>query len=253
MRTSWHGLWGCAQGPASRLAPPARMLAGLLLFAACMSAPATDLAGLACIAAGTCAWLLFCRTPLGTVGKAALLGLSFLLPAFLLTPLIRNAAPGASGSWQRSLEVPWSLLVRGLSGMLVTLGAVTSLTTSDLREGLVRLPIPRHVSAILLQIIHQTGTLIDETRQVASAMAIRGASGSGRTAWRVLASLPQVWIPRVVVRAEEVAAAMEVRGYGQDTIPSFHQNRLRVRDVIVLLLAAGLLGGAVTLRWRAGR
>jgi energy-coupling factor transporter transmembrane protein EcfT len=143
------------------------------------------------------------------------------------------------------------MFVRGLSGMLVTLGTVTSLSASDLREGLARLSIPRHVSAILLQIIHQAGTLVDETRQVASAMAIRGASGAGRTAWRVLASLPQVWIPRVVIRAEEVAAAMEVRGYGQDTIPSFHGNRLRPRDIIALLLATGLFGAAAVLWWGA--
>ena len=251
MRKSWHGLWGCARGPATRLTPQTRILTGLLLFAVCMSAPVTGLAGLACITGGTAAWLLLCRSPLGTIGRAVLLGLSFLLPAFLLTPLIRNAPVGAGWNWERSVAVPWSMLIRGLSGMLVTLGAVTALSASDLREGMMHLPIPRHISAILLQIIHQAGTLVDETRQVASAMAIRGASGAGRAAWRVLASLPQVWIPRVVVRAEEVAAAMEIRGYGQDTIPSFQGSRLRARDVVVLLLAAGLFGGAVVLRWGA--
>lgn len=249
MRTSWHGLWGCARGRARSLTPQTRILTGLLVFAVCLAAPMPDLRGLACIAGGTTAWLLFCRTPARTVGRMALLGLSFLLPAFLLTPLIRNAPAGARWSWEHSLAVPWTMLVRGLGGVLVTLGAVTTLTASDLREGLVHLPIPRHVSAILLQVIHQTGTLVDETRQIVSAMAVRGASGSGRTAWRVLASLPQVWIPRVVVRAEEVAAAMEIRGYGQDTIPSFQGSRLRARDVIVLLLAVGLLAVAVGLRW----
>jgi len=214
-----------------------------------MSAPVTGLAGLACIVGGTTAWILLCRTPPATIGKATLLGLSFLLPAFLLTPFIGNTPAGAVSGWQRSVAVPWSMFARGLSGMLVTLGTVTSLSASDLREGLLRLPIPRHVSAILLQIIHQAGTLVDETRQVSSAMAVRGASGAGRTAWRVLASLPQVWIPRVVVRAEEVAAAMEVRGYGQDTIPSFHGSRFRGRDLTVLVLAAGLLGGTIALRW----
>ncbi|MFB3907744.1 MAG: energy-coupling factor transporter transmembrane protein EcfT [Candidatus Eisenbacteria bacterium] len=249
MRTSWHGLWGCARGPATRLTPQTRVLAGLMLFAVCMAAPVTGLAGLACVAGGTAAWLLLCSPPLGTIGRVVLLGLSFLLPAFILTPLIRNAPAGAAWSWGRSVAVPWSMFVRGLSGMLVMLGVVTSLTASDLREGLVQLPIPRHVSAILLQIIHQAGTLLDETRQVASAMAVRGASGSGRTAWRILVSLPQVWIPRVVVRAEEVASAMEIRGYGQDTIPCFHGRRLQARDVAVLLLASGLLAGAVALRW----
>jgi len=229
------------------------MLVGASVFAVCLLAPVTNLEGLACITAGTVAWLLFCRIPLETLGKTLLLGLSFLLPAFLLVPLIHNAPAGSEWSWDRSLAVPSSMLARGLSGMLVTLGTVTSLSASDLREGLLRLPIPRHVAAILLQIIHQAGSLVDETRQVASTMAVRGAAGGGRTAWRVLASLPQVWIPRVVVRAEEVAAAMEIRGYGQDTLPSFRETRFRALDLVVLLFAVGLLAGAIALRWRLGR
>lgn len=249
MRTSPHDLWGCAHGPATRLTPQTRVLVGMALFAICMAAPVTKLPGLICVSACTCAWLIGCRTPLKAIGHAVLLGLVFLLPAFFLTPLIRHGPSGAAWSWSRSIAVPWSIFVRGMSGILVSLGTVTSLGTSDLREGLGHLPVPRLVSAILLQIIHQTGTLVDETRQVACAMAVRGASGGGRTAWRILVSLPQVWIPRVVARAEDVAAAMEIRGYGQDTIGSFQRAPFRTGDVVVLALAAGLLGCAVALRW----
>jgi energy-coupling factor transporter transmembrane protein EcfT len=248
VRTSWHDLWGCAHGPATRLTPQTRVLAGTALFATCMVAPVTRLPGIVCVSACTCAWLIGCRTPLRAIGNVVLLGLALLLPVFFLTPLIRNVPFGAAWSWSRSIAVPWSMFVRGMGGVLVSLATVTSLSTSDLREGLVRLPIPRLVSAILLQVIHQTGTLVDETRQVACAMAVRGASGGGRTAWRVLVSLPQVWIPRVVVRAEGVAAAMEIRGYGQDTIRSFHRAPLRTGDVVVLALALGSLGCAGALR-----
>jgi energy-coupling factor transporter transmembrane protein EcfT len=217
-----------------------------------MAAPVTRLPGVVCVSACTCAWLIGCRPPLKTVGNAALLGLALFLPAFFLAPLIRNGPSEATWNWSRAMAVPWSIFVRGLCGMLVSLGTVTSLSASDLREGLVRLPIPRLVSAILLQIIHQTGTLVDETRQVAWAMAVRGASGGGRTAWRVLSSLPQVWIPRVVLRAEDVAAAMEIRGYGLDSIRSFRRDRLRAGDAVVLALALGFLACAIALRWAGG-
>ena len=132
--------------------------------------------------------------------------------------------------------------------MLVSVATVASLTASDLREALVRLPVPSIVSAILLQIVHQTATLFYETERVASAMAVRGASSGGTTAWRVLASLPKVWLPRVLVRAERVAAAMELRGYCDADLPSFRQHKSRPADAGVLVLSIAVLALAITLR-----
>jgi len=64
-----------------------------------------------------------------------------------------------------------------------------------------------------VQIVHQAASLFYETKRVASAMAVRGASGGGKAAWQVLWSLPRVWLPRIVDRADRVADAMELRGY----------------------------------------
>ena len=132
--------------------------------------------------------------------------------------------------------------------MLVSVATVTSLTASDLREALVRLPVPSIVSAVLLQIVHQTGTLFYETQRVASAMAVRGASSGGVAAWRLLVSLPKVWLPRVLVRAERVAAAMELRGYCDADLPSFPRVKSRLADGAVVVLGIGVLALAITLR-----
>ena len=249
MRTPWHDIWGCARGPAARLAPQIRIVVGALLVAVCLVAPALTPPGASLIAAATLAWFAACRPPRAVTRAGALLGLALFLPCLLLTPLIHLRPPEPGWSWSRSLEVPASMFVRGLSGMLVALATVTTLSAGDLREGLIRLPVPRVVSVILLQIIHQTMTLADETRHVAGAMAVRGAAGGGRTAWRVLSSLPQVWLPRVLVRAESVAAAMELRGYCDAGLPSFRRIALRAGDGIALALALGLLGTAAAIRW----
>ncbi len=213
MRTSLHDLWGCGRGPVTRAAPQTRLLAGAATFASCMVSTGATLSGSLCAGLICACWLWACRPPWRVVRTSLLLGLTLFLPYFLLLPLLADAPLANPESWRRALVVPWTIVLRGLCGMLVCTAAVTSVSASDLREALLRLPVPSIVSAILLQIVHQTATLFSETKQVASAMAVRGASSGGLAAWRVLFSLPQVWLPRVIVRAERVADAMELRGY----------------------------------------
>ena len=249
MRTFIHDIWGCARGPATALAPQTRIIAGAALFAACMIAPATTAPGIAFGVAAAVLWLAACGLPGKLVRSSLVFGLVLFLPFFLLA-LIGNATPHElPGGWKQSLIVPSSILVRGLTGMFVSIATAASLNASDLREGLIRLPLPRIVSEILLQIVHQTATLVYETRRVAAAMAVRGASGGGLTAWRVLASLPCVWLPRVMQRAERVAAAMELRGYCDGELHSFRAAPMRILDGAALILVFCTLGIAVAIRW----
>lgn len=248
MRATWHELWGSARGPTTRLAPQIRLLAGALVFFGCMLAPAADEHGALFIAVATTAWLAACEPPPKTVWTAVGLGLALFLPYFLLLPLLPAPPAASAGGFWPMLRVPWTLLVRGMSGILVSLATVTTLSASDLREALVRLPVPAIVSAILVQIVHQTATLFYETKRVAAAMAVRGATSGGRAAWRVLAAVPSVWLPRILERADRVAAAMELRGYCESELPCFEPRALRLGDVLALLLALGALGAGIMLR-----
>jgi energy-coupling factor transporter transmembrane protein EcfT len=250
MRTSWHDIWGSARGPATRLTPQTRLAAGAATAAACLISPVTTVPGALVAAASAVSWLVACRPPRRVLIAFVLLGLGTFLPYFLLAPLIQAGPPGTAWSLSRALEVPWSVLARGMSVMLVSIATVTSLSASDLREGLVRLPVPGAVSAILLQIVHQTVMLLVETRRVASAMAVRGASRGGLAAWRVLWSLPRVWFPRIIVRAERVAAAMEMRGYCDGGPSAFRDSRMGLADLAALVLVLGVLGLASALRWK---
>lgn len=234
MRTSLHDIWGCGRGPIAKLAPRTRLLCGAAAFAACMIAPAARPNGSLVAIAVPVAWLAACRPPLRVIRLSVGLGLLLFLPYFLLLPLL----PATSGGVRHAWIVPWTILLHGMSGMLVSMGTVASLSASDLREAMVRLPVPKVVSAILLQIVHQTATLFYETKRVASAMAVRGASSRSRTAWRVLSSLPQTWLPRIVMRAERVAAAMELRGYCDEDLRSFGREKPGLADAAALALAA---------------
>ncbi len=245
MRRSLHDVLGCGRGPLKALAPHTRLLAGTLVFAASMVAPAATAQGSLVVVGLVVAWLSACRPPLRVMRMTVLLGLVLFLPYVLLWPLL-PASP--TEGWHSAAAILWAIVLRGLSGMLVTLGTIACLDGSDLREALARLPVPRLVSAILLQITHQTATLFHETKSVASAMAVRGASTAGMAAWHILRALPRVWLPRVVLRAERIASVMELRGYCDDHLCSFSKAKTRAADVVALLAAAAALTLSILMR-----
>ncbi len=247
MKSSRHDNWGSAKGPITNLSPQARITCGACVLAACLAAPADTPAGVGAVAAAVLTWLAAVRPPLRVASSAALFGLVVFSPYFLLTPLIR--ADSASGDWLHALTVPWTVFFRGMTATQVCVATATSLTAGELRQGLARLPIPHVVSAILIQIVHQTAALIHETRRMAAAIAVRGGTKGYRTALRVLGSLPRVWLPRVVDRAERVACAMELRGYCRRDIKAMGSVPAELKDVAAVGLAFFALMGTVALRF----
>lgn len=247
MRKALHDLWGCAHGPISRLAPSTRIVAGAAAFATCVVAPAATKPGTALVATVTILWLIACGTPGRVVRTVLFFGLAVLLPYFLLVPLIQTDAT-ATRHLSGPLAVPFAVVLHGLSCSLISVATITTLTASDLREGLARLPVPGIVSAILLQIVHQAATLAYETRRVAIAMSVRGAASGGVAALRLLSSLPRVWLPRVILRAERVATAMELRGYCDADLRNLGCVEVRLADRLALALAFVALGLAIAAR-----
>lgn len=235
-------MWGCARGPVTRLAPQARLVGGVVVLVACMICPVVTWPGALFVFVAVVAWLGLCRPPARLVGTLLLLGLALFSPAFLLVPWLPGRASGLA-----RLAVPWGLLARGMAGMFVSVATIATLRPADLHDALAALPLPRPLPALLAQIVTQLGNLGEETSRIAAAMAARGATGGGRAARRVLVSLPSIWLPRVVLRAERVGDAMEVRGYGVE-LPRFRETPWRGPES--LLLASSLAGLAVAVALR---
>lgn len=253
MKISIDELWGSGSGLIRRAAPQSRVVAGAAAFAACLVSSGSTWAGTLGALGIVTVWLLLCLPPRGVVRACLALGALLFLPYFLLLPLLPAAPTTAGeGSWGEAVLVPWTILLRGQCGMLVGVATASVLPMSDLREALLRLPIPRIVSAILLQIVHQTSVLIRETAQIRAAMAVRGASSGGAASWRVLFSLPKVWLPRVMTRAERVGAAMELRGYGDGQLALEERAGSRLADLSAVGTSLALLGTAITLRLVGG-
>ena len=248
MRTSLHDMLGCGRGPVARLAPQTRLMAGAVLFAACMVAPANTARGIIFIAVAAVCWVAACGPPWRVARSFAVLGLAVFLPYFLLVPLIVAGGSGQGAGWRLALAAPWNVFLHGMAGMLVSTSTAATLSASDLRRGMLSLPVPGIVSAILLQIIHQTSELVYETRRVAAAVAVRGASNGWRTSLRLLSSLPALWFPRLLVRADRVAAAMELRGYCETDLQAFGRSGMTRGDVATLAIVIGVLLLATAIR-----
>jgi energy-coupling factor transporter transmembrane protein EcfT len=231
MRRTWLDVWGSAAGPVRRLAPQARILTGVGVFAACLVPRPATAAGSLLVAGTVVAWLAACRPPARLIGAASIFSLALFSPVFAIAPL----APA------------WTVLARGVGTVLVSVATITTLDVADLDDGLAGLPRP--VAALVTQIVHQTGTLAGETRRIVQAMAVRGAVGNSRAGANLIGALPRVWLPRIVLRAERVAAVMELRGFGPETA-AVRRISMTARDIVCVLVAALWLGLAVALRYR---
>ncbi len=250
MRALWHDLWGSGRGPVSRIAPQSRILAGTLLFAACLTAPSGRGPGAALIAAVTAGWVVARGLPRRALGSVLAGGLGMFLPYLLLVPLMARDIPAQTGpaGLVAALAAPWDVILHGLAGLFVAAATVSALSISDLRRGLLALPMPKIVAGVIIQIVHQTAALTFETGRIAAAIAVRGGTRGAATVWRVAAGLPRVWLPRVVGRAERVAAAMELRDYADADLGALGRDRLRPADAAAAALALGVLGLAAALR-----
>ncbi len=145
-------------------------------------------------------------------------------------------------------------------GLLVVLSSLLTLTTSpiDLTEGLERLlapakkiGVPVHEIALMLSIaLRFIPTLLEETDKIIKAQTARGADFTSGNLVRRAKNLIPIAIPLFVGafrRAEELALAMEARGYrGGEGRTRLRKLTLTWRDGVMLVTAViltVLIGG----------
>lgn len=134
--------------------------------------------------------------------------------------------------------------------VLVLMTSILTLTTSpisitdgleDLLGPFKRLKVPVHEFALMMSIsLRFIPTLMDETDKILKAQMARGSDiSTGSIKERILAVIPLL-VPLFVSafkRAEDLAVAMEVRGYrGGDGRTRYRQLKWDWRDTLVLVL-----------------
>jgi energy-coupling factor transporter transmembrane protein EcfT len=72
-------------------------------------------------------------------------------------------------------------------------------------------------------------------------------------ALRVLFNLPRVWFSRVILRAQRIADAMELRGLCQVDLKAIGTVRPGGIDRLAMLMGLFLLAISILVRWGLGR
>ena len=183
----------------------------------------------------TTLWLLACLPGWKWLFTRIAVGLSFFGFFFLFTPWVNTAPPSYDILLPPALNVTFSIFAKGLCGTLLVLATVSNTTLQEFNATLVRLPLPRLVTLILIQVVHQTGVLARESVSMAHAMLVRGAKGGFVNSIRLAMALPKVWLPRILARSERVGMAMEIRSYGECFV-DFLEQPMKPVDIAVLAL-----------------
>jgi len=225
----------------------------MLVLATALTSLSDPLAGILFTLCLSAVFLLLCGVPLRHLMRASIAVVSMSAPVLcyvmIASPDVSALSPAASVNGDAAMQQ--HVVVVALQGMicaLIVFGALSTVTFSELSDSLARIPLPRIVLLLMLQILHQTRLLLDETARISNAFSIRGATSGIGTPLLVFRYFPQTWLPRIVTKSERVANAMELRGYGA-ALPRFEVRPMFPHDRFALCVATLLVSVVIANRF----
>jgi len=216
------------------------------------------------------AWLLVSRVPLSALWRSNRGIVGLILLTIALDVLLGPTAPAGatSAGWHLG---PLLITARGAAeglaaglrlGLLVLQSALITLTTAplDLVAGaerllrpLRRIGVPAHELALMAGLaLRFIPALAEEAQRIALAQAARGADlqAPGRARLRALISLLIPLLLSVFRRADQLALAMEARGYrGEEGRTRWRQPHFRQVDAVAAALVVALAACVLLTSW----
>ncbi|NLG18552.1 MAG: hypothetical protein GX556_14555 [Fibrobacter sp.] len=227
--------WGCGNGFLKSLQPYARILSAVLVGIACLLVPLRAINGQIFILVVTLCWVLLALMPWKMLFRCAIASVVLFFPFLLLSPWMTIDSYSSSPVTDRIVQAG-NIAMRSTCMLFIALSTIASLSMHDIHRGLVCLPIPRSIIALIVQLINQTMLLVEETIRIAGILRLRGATGVRGT--RALFAFPVVWMVRMLFRAERSAAAMAVRGYGIESAAKGDRIKMKNTDLLILCSAS---------------
>ncbi len=190
-------------------------------------------------------------SPRGAAVALAALGLEAVLARLQPRELLLRLVPLASGFFLFLLLLPLAprplleVSLRGLAvgAAVVLLGAVAS--WSELVGMLQAIGLPRTAVAFLVILARHAGGVAEETRRAHQALLTRGGYDRARNLGRTTAALLARVLVRALHRADQVARALELRGFQGRVprLPRWHPRRAETPHygLAALLLLATIL------------
>jgi energy-coupling factor transporter transmembrane protein EcfT len=229
------------------LAPSTRLLCGILVLVSCSASSLNNPLSRALFIVTVISWAVCCRLSRRRLMGILKWSLWFFLPLFcLFLFLLFRPGPGFRTD---ILHVSFALGLRAAASIIVCASTMEVLDLFELGEGLSGLPLPRVLVALILQIALQTALLTRESRRIAAALRLRGMQSAGITArMRCLFAMPVIWLLRLLLRAERVSAAMEVRGF-DGPIRRTASVQIYLSDRLAITLSGLVCSMVLLLRW----
>jgi energy-coupling factor transport system permease protein len=249
--------------PLHRLDPRIKLL-GVLLLSVTIFLPKTPVAY--ALQLGFVALLvLVSRTSLLMLWRGIKPVLIFLVISTIFNAFFTEGEPlvrlGSFSITREGMAMSALALYRVLT--LVVVASLLTLTTSPLRltDGLERLlrpfkkiGLPAEEIALMMTIaLRFIPTLVDEADRIIKAQAARGADVTSRDLRKRIKGMVPILVPLFVSafrRAEELATAMEARGYrGGDGRTRMKELAYGRQDAVALVVLLGFTAVMVALRW----
>jgi hypothetical protein len=194
--------------------------------------------GILCIASA----LVDVSTPRGIGAEVVLIATALALRRHGIRSLVGLVAAGIVFFAPVAFLGAPTTALKGAAAMLAIMAPMAGLPAHEWSVALLRIPLPRHVRLLLEQILHQSEVLGLETRNVYRALTVRGARRGIGGLMMFSHALPSVWLPRVALRAERVAIAMDLRGYMEHTPGSVSLNiGARQWLLLAIIVAVGVI------------
>lgn len=238
-------VWGSAEGKIKKLSPHIRLLAGFTFFIGIFISDQAKTGGLLLTLAIVLGWYLMVKPPALLKKPLLIFSLILFLPFLIFTPFIDTSMPAEKLLVPMPYAVVWRLIIHGMGALFVSVWTFSTVSLFELEQAFGKLKIPRPICELVLQIIHQSHALALEARNITQAIKIRGAVEGYRNTIAMAASVPQVWLMRILYRAEKVGEAMQIRGY---QFIEDEQSETKITEYLYLSFSLAIAGLAVFLR-----
>lgn len=227
-----------------------------------MTAVGLALTFLLASAAGGAVLLAALLLILGTGGvlsraRSVFIGVAVIAATFLIVQALVHpgnvhelARLGPLVVYKEGLLVGLRLALRLYDILAATLIIVLATNPSDLTEAIVRRGASPRLGYVMTAVLQIVPTMMAQTAAISDAQRSRGLETEGSLWTRIRAFLPLMGplVTSSLIATEERALALEVRGFGSRTRPTFLKKEARppyaaaVRAACWVLLALGLLG-----------
>ena len=187
----------------------------------------------------------------------------FLLIIYILVPNTSYVNPAFKIG---TLQIYWDafyqcayILIRIIMMICITMILTSTTKPMDLTQGmewymspLTVIHFPSHEIAMTISIaLRFIPTILDETSRIMKAQESRGVDYSHGNLFKRIGGVISLIIPlfvSAIERSEELANAMEARGYNpRSKRTSYHQLKFSYRDIIATLIVLLVFGGVLTL------